>query len=91
MEPTGSLSCSQKLNICTYHEPQKLVHAIPPYVFNIYFNNIIPPMPSVSSGFFPSGSPTRCMNSFFLFCMQAICPAHLILLNLNIITLCGEE
>ena len=36
MEPMGSLLFSQKLKTSTYHEPQKLVHAIPTYVFNLY-------------------------------------------------------
>jgi len=47
--------------------------------------------PSVSSGFFPSGSPTRCLHSFSFFHMHATYPAHLILLNLIIMTLRGEE
>ena len=46
---------------------------------------------SVSSDFFPSGSPTRCLHSLFLFFMHATCPAHLIFLNLIIFTLCGKE
>lgn len=46
---------------------------------------------NVSSDFFPSGSPTRCLHSLFLFRMHVTCPVHLILLNLIIFTLCGKE
>jgi hypothetical protein len=43
------------------------------------------------TGLFPSGSPTNNLYTFFFSPTHATCPAHLILLNLIILTILGEE
>lgn len=87
MEAKGSLLCAQKRNTCTYHEPKKLVHAIPPYVFKIYFNNIIPPMPECCKWFlYFSLSNQMPAFIFFPILMHATCPAHLNLLDVSSLT-----
>ena len=43
------------------------------------------------SGLFPSGFPTKTLNTPLLFPIRAICPAHLILLDLITRTILGEK
>jgi hypothetical protein len=45
----------------------------------------------LSSGLFPSGFPTNILHAFFFSSILATCPAYLILLNLVILIILGEE
>jgi hypothetical protein len=45
----------------------------------------------LSSTLLPSGVPTNNLHSFRFSLIHAICPAHLILLDLIILIICGEE
>ncbi|PNF35255.1 hypothetical protein B7P43_G04797 [Cryptotermes secundus] len=68
------------------------VHTIPSYFSKARFNIILPPpLRLVLSGLFPSGFPTIILHAFLLSPIRTACPAHLILLNLIILIILGEQ
>ena len=89
MEPEGSLPHSQQPTTCPYPGPDRS-SPYPPFLY-IHFNIILPSTPRFPSGIFPSGNPTKSPYAHLLFLIRAICLAHLILLDLNTVTISGED
>jgi hypothetical protein len=74
---------------CYYsiHKTGLLVHIpshINPLNNNPAFNIIFPLRLALSSGLFPYGFPTKILHALHFLAMHAICPAHLILLDLRL-------
>jgi hypothetical protein len=81
------------------HKSPPLVHilshitpipTIPFFFSKIYFNSVHPLHLGLPSGLFPSGFPTNILFEFFS-PIRATCPAHLIILDLIILIILGEE
>jgi hypothetical protein len=83
MEPEGSLPNSQKLSACSYPEPD---HTTPTYLPKT-LPNIHPPT-FLSSQWSLS---LRLSHEFLFSPIRAQCHSHLILLNLLILIILGEE
>jgi hypothetical protein len=67
------------------------VHNLPASSFKINFNFIFRSNLCPASTFRPSGYPTTMLHVIPLFSTRAICPVHLILLDLNILSVVWDE
>ena len=63
MEPEGSLPHSLVPATCPSPEPARSVHTPTSCFLKIHLNIILPSMPGLSSGLFPSGFPTKTLNT----------------------------
>jgi hypothetical protein len=92
MELEGSLPCSQQSATGSYPEPDQSSPYYPS-LSKIHFNTRISSHIHLGlpSGGIPSASPTKILYAFLSNHMRAKCPAHLILLDLFILIIPGEE
>jgi hypothetical protein len=90
IEPESSLPCSQEPPIGPYPEPDKSnpCHPIPLRFILILFTHL---RLGHSSGLYPSGFPTNILYAFLFSSIRATFRAHLILLDLIILIILGEE
>lgn len=75
------------VHILSHMDP---VHALRSRFFKKHFN-MFPPMPSCTSGLFPSGFPTRILYAFLFSSIHATCLGHLIIFYFIILVIFGEE
>jgi hypothetical protein len=91
MEPESSLPHSQGLSTGSYPEPdQSRQHhstLSPKFILILYTHLYL----DLSSSLFPSGFPTNDPYVFLFSHIRATCPPHLILLDLIILIMLGEE
>jgi hypothetical protein len=92
MEPEGSLPCSQESSTGRCPEPDQsspyhtilfLLRSI--LILSYHLRLVLP------NGLFPSGFPTKILYAPVFSHMRATCPTHLILLDLVILIILGEE
>ena len=76
---------------CPYPEPDQSSPCPPINLLKIHLNIILPSTPGLSSGFFPSGFPTKSLHTPLLSPIRAACSAHLTLLDFITLTILGEE
>jgi hypothetical protein len=91
MEPEGSLSRSQEPSTGPYPEPDRSSPYHPILSLRsilILFTHLRLGLPS---GLFPSGFLTNILYAFFVSPISATCPVQLILLDLIILIILGEE
>jgi hypothetical protein len=83
MEPEGPLLCSQDRATCPYPEPDESNPQFLPYLSKLYSNFILPYTHRSSEWFLPVWfSDQSFVFISHLSPIRAICPSHLILLNL---------
>jgi hypothetical protein len=89
VEPAGSLLCTQDLSTGSYPEPDQSGSHQPilSKIILILSTYIHPGLPS---GLFPSGFPNNLLYAFIIL-IRAICPAHIMVLDLRILNILGEE
>jgi hypothetical protein len=90
MEPEGLLTCSQEPFTCTSaaSDQSSPYHSILP---KIHFNIILPLTSRFTSAFFLPGCPTKMLYKLIFSLTRATCPAYIILLDLIILIILGEE
>jgi hypothetical protein len=91
MEHEGSLPCSEEHPTGPFPEPDQSnpYHLILSLRSILIFSTHL--RLCLSSGLFPSGFPTNILHTFLFSPIRATCHAHLILLDLIILILLGEE
>jgi hypothetical protein len=92
MEPEGSLPSSQDLSTSTYPEPdqsspQHSMLSLQRFTLMLSIHLRL----GLPSGLLPSGFPTSNLYMFLFSPIRATCQAHLILLDLIILIILGEE
>ena len=92
MEPEGSLPRLRVSATCPYPEPDQSISCLPHYnsrrsILILFFHLRL----GLPSGLFPSSFPTKTLYTPLLSTLRAICPAHLIFLDLIIRKIFGEE
>jgi len=89
IEPEGSLPCSQQPVTGSYPEPDESS----PYLYHHNSRSVLllssHLLPGLPNDLFPSGVFTK-MYSLLIFLMRAICPSHLILLDLITLIIFGD-
>jgi hypothetical protein len=93
MEPEGSIPCSQEPSTGPNPEPYQCNpnHSIPSYLLRTILMLCTHLLLGLPSGLFPSGFPTSVLYAFNFYSFVLTCPAHLILLDLIILIILGEE
>jgi hypothetical protein len=87
MEPEGSLSCSQEPDQSRpYHPPPSLFLYEPGLLVTLFSHLRL----GLSSRLFPPGLPTKTLSDLFS-PMRPTYPTHLILLDMVILIILGEE
>jgi hypothetical protein len=90
MEPVGSLPCLQEPSTGPYSEPDEF-STYHPNLFKIQFNIILPPTSRSFYWTLSFGFSHQSLICIPLLPIRAMCPAHLILLDLIILIILGEE
>jgi hypothetical protein len=90
MKPEDSLPCSQGPSTGPYPEPDQSnpYHPISLRSILILFTHLRLGLPS---GLFPFGFRTNNLYTFIFSSIRATCPAHLILLDLMVLIILGED
>jgi hypothetical protein len=89
MESEGSLSYSQEPSTGPYPELDQF-RPYHPILRSILILSTLLRL-GLPSGLFPSGFPINVLHTFLFLHIRATCPAHLILLDLVILIILGEE
>ena len=91
MKPEGSFPNSQEFATCPYPEPDQSSSCSHPtswkYILMLLFFLLL----GIPNGLFPSGFPTETLYTSLHLLTHATCSSHLILLDLIIRILFGEE
>jgi hypothetical protein len=90
MEPEGSIPCSQEPSTGPYSEPYQTNSHHPIFLRSISILSTHLHL-GLPSGLFPSGFPTNILYAVVFSLIRATCQTHLILLDLSILIMLGEE